>query len=188
MLDLSVGLDELQYVSEIHIIAVNNEVKELLWLINKNHSETPLIKTINITKNSNEKFEFYWNKKHIAEYTTPKKYLYEPNAAIMKSGAFDLVSEKYKLYKLHQHTHLYTSDKLIDFPGRRFDIKEVIPFQKKEIKKSLLIKKANITTRNFPETVSKIRKKLKISDGGDDYLFFTTSGNEQKIILVCSKV
>ena len=188
MLDLSIGLEELKCVSEIHIVAVNNEVKELLWLIDKNHLEVPLIKTINITKVSNEKFEFFWNEKHIAEYTSPKKYLYEPNAAIMKSGAFDIVSTKYNLNKLHQHTHLYTSNDLIDFPGRRFEIREVIPFQKREIKKSLLIKKANITTRNFPESVSTIRKKFKISDGGDDYLFFTTSENDQKIILACSKV
>jgi hypothetical protein len=188
MLDLSIGLKELKCVSEIHIVAVNNDVKELLWLINENHIEAPLIKTINITKVSNEKFEFYWNEKRISEYTIPKKYLYEPNAAIMKSGAFDIVSTKYKLNKLHQHAHLYTSNDLIDFPGRRFEIKEVIPFQKKEIKKSLKIKKANITTRNFPESVSTIRKKFKISDGGDDYLFFTTSENGQKIILVCSKV
>ena len=188
MLDLSIGMEELQHVSEIHIVAVNNEVKELLWLINKDHLEVPLIKTINITKVSNEKFEFYWNEKHISEYTTPKKYLYEPNSAIMKSGAFNLVSAKYKLNKLQQHTHLYTSNDLIDFPGRRFEIKQVIPFQKKEIKKSLKIKKANITTRNFPESVSSIRKKFKISDGGEDYLFFTILENDQKTIIVCTKV
>ncbi len=188
MLDLSIGLEELKYVSEIHIVAINNEVKELLWLINKDYLESPLIKTINFSKNSEERFEFNWNEKQKAVYSSPKKYLYEPNAAIMKSGAFDLVSAKYCINKLHQHTHLYTSNNLIEFPGRRFEIKEVIPFQKKQIKKSLIIKKANITTRNFPESVSNIRKKLKISDGGDDYLFFTTTESTMKIILVCTKV
>ena len=188
MLDLSIGLKELQFVSEIHIVAVKNEVKELLWLINKDYHGNPLIKTVNFYKNSDEMFEFRRNEKKAAAYSSPKQYLYEPNAAIMKSGAFDLVSAKYKINKLHQHTHLYTSIDLIDFPGRRFKINKVIPFHKKEIKKSLTINKANITIRNFPENVLKIRKKFKINDGGDVYLFFTTSENNNKIIIVCSKV
>jgi len=188
MLDLSMGLEELKNVSEIHIVAVNNEVKELLWLIHKNYQASPIIKTINFSKRLNEKFEFIWNQKQKPKYSCPKKYLYEPNTAIMKSGAFGLVAAKYNIQKLHQHTHLYTNEDLIEFPGRRFLINKVIPFQKKEIKKSLNINKANITSRNFPESVSKIREKFKINDGGEKYLFFTTSENNQRIILVCSKV
>ncbi len=187
MLDLSVGLEELQKVSEIHIVAVNNEVKELLWFLKKETSGLPFVKTVNFNKNIKEEFSFKWNEFSTPSYSLPKQYLYEPNAAIMKSGAFNLISEKYNICKLHQHTHLYTSEKLIDFPGRKFEIKMVIPYQKKEIKSSLKINKANVTTRNFPESVAKIRKKLKISEGGEKYLFFTTSENNQKIILICSK-
>ena len=188
MLDISIGLEELQYVSEIHIIAVNNEVKELLWLIEKEHLEVPIIKTINFNKNAAETFQFKWNEDQFTSFSEPEKYLYEPNSAIMKSGAFNLISHKFDLNKLHKHTHLYTSDELIKFPGRRFLINNIIPYHKKDIKSSLKVKKGNISIRNFPETVAVLRKKLKISDGGDDYLFFTTSENDQKIILVCSKV
>jgi len=187
MLDLSIGLEELKSVSEIHIVASNNEVKELLWLLSKKTSTSILIKTINFNKKTTEVFDFNWKQASYPSYSLPKRYLYEPNAAIMKSGAFDLVSEKFKLDKLHQHTHLYTSDELIDFPGRKFKINEVIPYKKKEIKKLKIIK-ANISIRNFPETVSVLRKKLKISDGGMDYLFFVTTNNNKKQILVCSKV
>lgn len=187
MLDLSIGLEELKFVSEIHIVAVNNDVKELLWLLSNDTSESITIKTINFNKGKAESFDFYWKQTSKPSYSLPKRYLYEPNAAIMKSGAFNLVSEKFKLNKLHQHTHLYTSDELVEFPGRKFQINQVIPYKKKEIKKSQ-IKKANISTRNFPETVSVLRKKLKINDGGKEYLFFITSETEEKIILVCTKV
>jgi len=187
MLDISVGLNELQNVKEIHIVAVNNEVKELLWLIELGFSNLPIIKTINFNKKTTESFNFKWGHKASLSYSLPKKYLYEPNAAIMKSGSFELLSEEYKVSKLQKHTHLYTSNELVDFPGRKFIIQKVVPFHKKEIKK-LNIDKANITTRNFYESVAQIRKKLKIKEGGTDYLFFTTTDNNEKVILVCSKV
>ena len=187
MLDLTVGLEELTYVKEIYIVAVSNEVKELLWLIEKGYKQVPVIKTINIDKDTIETFDFKWKQKSTPSYSIPKKYLYEPNAAIMKSGAFELLPETYKLTKLHKHTHLYTSDELVDFPGRRFKIVKTIPYHKKELKK-LGINKANVSIRNFPETVADLRKKLKIKDGGTDYLFFTTIENNNKMILICSKV
>ncbi len=97
--------------------------------------------------------------------------------------------DKYiKIDKLHQHSHLYTSEELIDFPGRRFEIEHCIPYNKKQLKKLIPSNKANITTRNFPETVVQIRKKTKIKDGGDHYLFFTTNYLGKHIILVCKKV
>ena len=188
MLDISVGIEELANVAEIHIIAVNNEVKELLWLIKSGFNKSPIIKTINFAKDNNELFNFEWLQNAEISYSLPIKYLYEPNAAIMKSGAFNLIAERYSLHKLHKHTHLYTSDKLIGFPGRRFIINEVIPYQKKILKTNLHFTKANISIRNFPEKVSELRKKLKIKDGGNDYLFFTTSENDKKLVLTCSKV
>lgn len=186
MLDISVGLDELQQVSEIHIVAIDNEVKELLWLLRK-EAEDITIKTVNFTKTGVEKFDFKWNEFAAAKYSLPKKYLYEPNGAILKSGAFHLVSEKLQLHKLHKNTHLYTSEKLIAFPGRCFLIEKTIPYSKSEMRTALSFKKANITTRNFPESVATLRKKWKIADGGDVYLFFVTGLEDSKEMIVCSK-
>lgn len=188
MLDISIGLKELQNVSEIHIVAVDNEVKELLWLLKKEVGTQPEIKTINFTKHIREIFNFEWDTSSKAKYNLPQKYLYEPNAAILKSGAFNLVSEKLKINKLHNNTHLYTNETLIDFPGRRFIIKKVVPYNKSEIRAALTFKKANITTRNFPESVATLRKKWKITDGGDIYLFFVTNMEGNKEMIVCSKV
>ena len=186
MLDISVGLGELGKVSEIHIVAVENEVKELLWLFNE-YSEIPTIRTINISKSGNETFDFEWNTKATsASFSLPKKYLYEPNAALLKSGAFNLISEKLKVDKLHKNTHLYTSDVLSDFPGRRFLIEKRVPYSKSEMR-AQKIKKANIATRNFPESVDTLRKKWKLRDGGKVYLFFITNCEDKKEMLVCSK-
>ena len=116
----------------------------------------------------------------------PLSYLYEPNVSILKSGAFHSISNKLNVFKLHKNSHLYTSKKLIEFPGRIFKINDILPYNKKVLKK-FKITKANITTRNFPESVETIRKKNNIKDGGSDYLFFTTDLNNQKIILMTSK-
>ncbi|MCB0455438.1 MAG: class I SAM-dependent methyltransferase, partial [Aequorivita sp.] len=188
MLDISVGLGELQNVSEIHIVAIDNEVKELLWLLKKDFSQNLKIKTINFTKSGAETFDFNWNEAATANYSLPQKYLYEPNAAILKSGAFDLVSEKLKLNKLHKNTHLYTSENLIDFPGRSFLIEKIVLYSKSEMRAALNFKRANISTRNFPETVGVLRKKWRIADGGEVYLFFVTNLEEKKQMLICSKI
>lgn len=187
MLDISRGLEELHNVTEIHIVAVDNDVKELLWILKDGFEGSPSIKTVNFKKKEEERFDFKWSHKGNPEYSLPKKYLYEPNAAILKSGAFDLISEDLSVFKLNKNTHLYTNDTLIDFPGRRFIIKEVIPYSKTEIKKALTFKSANISIRNFPESVEKLRKKWKIKDGGDIYLFFLTALNGKKQMLICSK-
>ena len=118
----------------------------------------------------------------------PLKFLYEPNNAIMKSGGFDEIGIKYNLGKLHPHSHLYTSEKLIDFPGRKFEIKHIISYNKKQLKTLIPSKKANITIRNFPETVAQIRKKTGLKDGGNQFLFFTTDCNQKHIVLICNKV
>lgn len=188
MLDITVGLNELKDVSEIHIVAVENEVKELLWLLKEGKDSELKIKTINFTKTELEEFSFNWNETAKADYSLPQEYLYEPNTAILKSGAFDLISEKLNLNKIEVNTHLYTNNHLIDFPGRRFKIEKVVPYNKKEIKSALAFKKANITTRNFPESVATLRKKWKLSDGGNIYLFFTTNLEGKRVMIVCSKV
>lgn len=188
ILDISAGLSELKAVKSIHIIAVDNEVKELLWEISKNYSGQIQLKAANITKEKIEETIFILDDNPAVFYEEPKKYLYEPNSAIMKSGAFDSVSSKFKLDKLHQNSHLYTSDMLIDFPGRIFQVEETIKYNKPEMKQFLQNKKANITVRNFPESVENIRKKWKIAEGGNLYCFFTTDLNSNKIVLLCTKI
>jgi hypothetical protein len=141
LLDLSAALSELKFVKNIHIIALENEVKELLFEIHNHYSGKITIKTDNLLKD-----------------------------------------------KLHKHSHLYTSDDLIDFPGRTFQIEKVIPYSKNEMKIALSNQQANITTRNFPETVENIRKKWKIKNGGNLYCFFTTDKNDSKIVLICRKI
>ncbi|WP_313777873.1 THUMP-like domain-containing protein [Flagellimonas eckloniae] len=188
LLDISQSIKELDFVKEIHIVAINNEVKELLYILEHGFKDEILINTINLTKNQEVHFSFIMmvEAKIVLEHDTPKKYLYEPNAAILKSGGFKTVAKTYKIKKLHQHSHLYTSDALVDFPGRRFRILETIPYSKNRVTQ-LGLKKANVTTRNFPSTVAELRKRHKIKDGGDVYLFFTTDVNNKLIVLYCEK-
>ncbi len=189
LLDLNAGIRSLQYVKEIHVVAADNEVKELLWVLHKDFNGDCIIKAINIVKDEHQEFSFYLHEEvqQPAQFGAPKSFLYEPNASILKSGGFLNVGKAFDLDKLHQHSHLYTSDTKIDFPGRCFEIIAVFPYQKKVIAKAG-ITKANITIRNFPESVASLRKKHKIKDGGEIYLFFTTDLNEKKIVIQCKKV
>jgi len=189
ILDISAGINELNYVKSVHIVAVDNEVKELLWELEKEYRGQISIKTVNILKENTETFNFNLNQNQkIPSYNSPQNYLYEPNSAIMKSGGFDEVGIFYELNKLHKHSHLYTSDKQIPFPGRVFKIEKSILYTKSEMKLNIENKKANITTRNFPESVETIRKKWSIKDGGILYCFFTTDENNNKIVLICTKL
>lgn len=190
LLDIKAGLEELHSVSEIHVIAMDNDVKELLWVLKKGCKDPIKLKTINIKKNSQQVFDYYLEDetKALATYSHPLLYLYEPNSAILKSGAFKQVSQTLNIAKLHVNSHLYTSNELVDFPGRQFKIDRILPYNKKLLKKEFLFDKANISTRNFPESVEQLKKKFNLGDGGTIYLFFTTDVNEQRIVLVCSKV
>ncbi|MBF0695625.1 MAG: class I SAM-dependent methyltransferase [Flavobacterium sp.] len=187
LLDISAGLRELPNVKSIHVVAVNNEVKELLWTLSKSFNGDPIITCVNITQDESERLVFNPSTVGISKYSLPKKYVYEPNAAIMKAGAFAAISEIFGIEKLHQHSHLFTSDELIDFPGRRFLVENIVEYNKAEMK--LFSKqRMNVTTRNFPETVEEIRKKWKILDGGKCYSFFTTDIDNRKIVLLCTKI
>jgi len=188
ILDLHAGLLELKNVSEIHIVAVENEVKELLWKIVKNFNESPEIFAINLEKEKQTITKIESTKSYFVSYSLPKKYLYEPNASLMKSGGFEAVSELFAIGKLHQHSHLYTSDELIDFPGRKFQIDLIVPFQKKEITQHLQGKKMNVSTRNFPIKPEELKKKYKILDGGTIFAFFTTNLKNEKIVVLCTKI
>ncbi|HEX8576256.1 MAG TPA: class I SAM-dependent methyltransferase [Flavobacterium sp.] len=189
MLDITAGIKEFKCVRQIHIVAVENEVKELLWEIKRGYEGTIHIKTINSTKYNTEEFNFDLSQdSNFFTIGEPAKFLYEPNAAIMKSGCFNLISQHFTINKLHPNSHLYTSDTKITFPGRVFEIEHTIAYNKANMKKYLENEKSNITTRNFPETVAAIRKKWKIKDGGYKYCFFTTNHLNDKIVVICNKV
>ena len=194
MMDITAAIRELPSTSEIHIISVENECKEVLLILDQTGGDNIKVKTINFGINKeNQEFEFDILDESKAETSfssVPGKYLYEPNAAVMKSGAFKLIGEKFRLQKLHINTHLYTSNELsVEFPGRIFEVRKQWENSKKELKELVAkIPKANITTRNYPVSVDVLRKKLKIKDGGDIYLFACTLHNEQKSIIECTKI
>ncbi|WP_108869335.1 THUMP-like domain-containing protein [Aquimarina aquimarini] len=188
LLDIQIGIKALKKVKEIHIVAVDNEVKELIWILDQNFIGDFKIKTVNIQKDKQQEFSFFSKDeaKQSINLASPMTYLYEPNTAILKSGGFLSIAQAFGIKKLHINSHLYTSDQVIDFPGRKFEIIAVYPYHKKTLSKTG-ITKANITTRNFPESVATLRKKLKIKDGGDTYLFFTTDMDNNKKVICCKK-
>ncbi|RPD93037.1 class I SAM-dependent methyltransferase [Aureibaculum marinum] len=189
MLDITSAISELNFVKEVHVIAIKNEVKELLFLLEKDYKNEIEIKTINIKNNSVERFNAIKYKNNgNAKLAPPLNYVYEPNSAILKAGLFNEVSHQLNIDKLNINSHLYTTKELIEFPGRCFKIKNIIPYNLKLLKKDLNLKQANITTRNFPETVAQIRKKTKLKEGGNHYLFFTKNHKDQLIVLISLKV
>jgi hypothetical protein len=188
ILDISAGVSELNYVKEIHVVAVNNEVKELLWIIEKDFFGQPTVKAVNLDEKNDSEFTFKLDSSSSPTFGLPQTYLYEPNAAIMKSGGFNEVSLQFNLKKLHIHSHLYTSNELVAFPGRVFEIQEIVNYSKSDMKLKLQNQKSNVTMRNFPDSVEHIRKKWKIKEGGALYSFFTTDLQNNKIVVLCKKI
>lgn len=188
ILDITAGINELNHIKSIHIIAIDNEVKELLWILEKDYSGKIEITSVNIQKEKTDSNSFVFGQNTPTTFDLPNMFLFEPNAPLLKSGCSDNLSKTLNVDKLHPHSHLFTNLKLIDFPGRRFMIESVIPFKKEELKKHIEGKKMNITTRNFPLTVEEIRKKYKIAEGGNVFTFFTTNINDEKIVLICNKI
>jgi 16S rRNA G966 N2-methylase RsmD len=187
MLDISVGLAAFKQVKTVYIVAVKNEVKELLFHQEKDFKGKTTIHTLNSQPSGDQRFSFEMLAEETANasYNAPKRYLYEPNVALMKSGAFQLISEFFEIDKLDPHTHLYTSDrKLKDFPGKTYAVSNVFPYKKKPLKKSIGGLKANAKTRNFSEKIQVVKSLFKLSDGGDLFLFFTSS-NGKKIVIEC---
>lgn len=251
MLDIHQALQELKEVSEVHVVSVDNECKELLLILSSGNTENTVgittaekrqdtgnnptsetdkaenvsanktedisesklegagttsnseqsvvrkpaetrIFCVNLQKGEQQTFEYTAQEEATAEavYTDqPGTYLYEPNTSLLKAGAYKCLCARFGVRKLHPNSHLYTSDTLCaDFPGRRFRITGSRTFSKQDLKQIARdIPQANITIRNFPSTVQELRKKLKIKEGGDRYLFITTLKNEQHIILECLK-
>jgi len=188
IIDLKKTINDLKVVSKIYIVGINNEVKEVLFKLNKQSNNDIKIKCIDLS-NRDLDFEFNINEidnKKNNDNSEVLNYLYEPNSMILKSGAFGLICDRYDVKKLNTNSHLYTSKELIDFPGRVFTVNSVVNYSKRNLK-DLNISKANITTRNFPIDVKDIRKKSKILDGGEDYLFFTTNHTNEQIIIKTKK-
>lgn len=189
LLDIRAGLSELKEVREIHILAIENDVKELLWVLKTGTADPLKVRTVNFRKNGeDEHFSAEFTPSMEINFSPPLTYLFEPNAAIMKSGLSNSLGKELDLLKLHPNSQLFTSEELKQFPGRRFEILKTLPYHKKKLRKSLDLEQANITTRNFPLSVESLRKQLKIGDGGEYYLFFTTLHNEEKVCVVCRKV
>lgn len=192
MLDLTLALNDLKHVQAAHIVSVNNECKELLLVLGHEEAlsiEKVPIHCINLTSSQAPQaltFTRRQEKDCACGYTSAlKAYLYEPNASILKAGAFRSLSSLYKVEKLHPNSHLYTSDTYLPhFPGRKFQITGSCGFNKKEVKEMLgTEKKANLTVRNFPASVAELRKRLKLAEGGDTYLFATTLADEKKTLI-----
>ncbi|HPW71329.1 MAG TPA: SAM-dependent methyltransferase [Bacteroides graminisolvens] len=194
MLDLALTLQTMHSTCEVHIVSVNNECKELLLILAAGvQTAEPEIHCVNLTHNGKQCFSFTRSQEQEATCTYADDtalYLYEPNASILKAGGFKVLSAAYCMKKLHPNSHLYTSDELVaDFPGRVFRIEKSYSFNKKEMKDLLgNISKANISIRNFPSTVDELRKRTKLKDGGDVYLFATTLNSGDKVLLECYKV
>ena len=186
MADLADIVAKLHNVSEIHIVATANECKEVLVVIQKEYVNDPQVFTVN----DHQRFSFsLYSERDCAvalcqESDLDGKYLFEPNAAVMKSGAFKLISKAFSVDKLHVSSHLYVSSHDVgDFPGRRFYVEKV--GQPKDFSD---LGAANLAVRNFPEKAEMLKKKLKIKDGGNIYLFATTLYNGSKVIIQCKKV
>ena len=188
LLDIKQTLKDLKCVSKIWVISVNNDCKEVLYLLEKDYSSEPQINTINLTKNNQEfSFNYLQENEAVVELSAPENYLYEANSAILKAGAFNAVCNEYNVKKIAQHSHLYTSEILVEnFPGRSFKIEHVIPYSFKAFRK-LQITKANVSCRNFKNNVAQVKQKLKLKDGGETYIFATTDLNEKPIIIICVK-
>lgn len=190
MLDISLTLNALQNVEKVHVIAVKNECKELLFDC-VNHACNTEIVALNLGIQDEERFAFSLLDEQQASVTysgTANKYLYEPHAALLKAGAFRILSARYHLQKLHPASHLYTSNKLLPyFPGRTFEVIATFPLKKEAIHQWLPTRKANITIRNFPLSVADIRRKFHLEEGGEEFLFATTFADNSKRMILCKK-
>ena len=192
MIDLKQLLNQLSNVVEIHVVSVHNECKEILAILERNPKSSELkYVAVNLKKGGIDSFEFINQEEKESIPTIAEKvenYLYEPNSAIMKSGCFKLIGERYNLSKIALNSHLYTSNQHVpEFPGRIFKVEQVLSFQKDELKKYFRKGEAyNLAIRNFPMDTENLKKQLRIKDGGDKYLFATTM--EQKhILIICTK-
>ena len=185
MADIQMTLELLPGTTSVHVLSVRNECKELLFVVEREtDGREPSVRCINFGLDGMQSFSFT-----LVPAGQVGTYLYEPNASVLKAGAFKQIAVRTGVKKLQVNSHLYTSDHLVsDFPGRRFRVDEVLSFTGKLCKGlSKTIPQANITVRNFPLSVEELRKRTKITDGGHVYLFATTLVDGEKVLVKCSK-
>ena len=191
MLDWRKAVDDIgdhrANVNEVHIVSVNNECKELLLVVSKEATPVHVF-----CVNDTDMFDFEAGNHLATEFLSVERsphYLYEPNASIMKAGAFDLVANRFGITQVGKNSHLFVSDTpLQSFPGRSFVIDNIVSMNKREVKKALKdVSRANISVRNFPMSVAELRRRLKLKDGGDVYLFATTVERRGHQLFVCRK-
>ena len=191
MIDIKAAIAQLRQVIEVHVVAVDGECKEVLMVMQGYGCEDSLpvvMNAMNIkTNDEDELFSFFPIAEQSSAYFIADrlgKYLYEPNAAVMKAGGFKSLAQSYRVRQLDANTHLYTSDDLVDgFPGRKFMVLGATSFSKKSLKSFLAdMTQCNLTVRNFPSTVAELRKRLNLREGGSDYLFATTIKGERMLV------
>lgn len=185
LLDIDRAASQLNGLKEVIVLSINNECKELLLLLEKGYESDYLIRAIDLKGENQTELAFKRTEEEETgvTYAEVGKYLYEPNAAIMKAGAFKLVAGRFGLAKIAQHTHLYTSDQsLADFPGRTLKVKQV------DKAKKGLIRQANLVNRNSGMKVEELKKKYKIREGGEDFLYACRNENGQRIFIQAEKV
>lgn len=191
MLDWHRAVSELNCVQEVHIISVNNECKELLLVLSARNMGNLRIYCVNDAQSFVcEESDMESSSVKIAPFTLEEmQYLYEPNASLMKAGCFSVLSERYGARMLSKNSHLFVSrEPIAVFPGRSFRIIAISSFNKKELKRHLSgITKANIAIRNFPLSVAELRKRLKLKDGGETYIFATTLSDESHVLVITEK-
>jgi 16S rRNA G966 N2-methylase RsmD len=191
LFDIQQGLKELKFVRQIFVVSVDNECKELLFQCEKNFADEPLIVAVNIlsdTRVDSYSFQLSKERETQIQFSEPLTYLYEPNASILKAGAFKSIGHKFKISKLHPSTHLYTSNQLIEkFPGRIFKVEAFVKADPKTLKAFFPEGKANITTRNYPLSVEALKKKTGLKDGGDQYLI-GFSGMKAKYLAAAKRI
>jgi len=191
LLDIQQGLRELPHTKTVIALSVENEMKELLFLVQRDFTGTPEITAIDLDSKGEIKSKFAFTQAQEATaqpvYSEPLHYLYEPGAAILKAGAFKLVGQHFSLHKLAPHTHLYTADvRLENFPGRAFRIEQLNPTEK-QLKALLPESRAHVAERNYPLTAPHLMKKLKLQEGGDKFVWGFSS-DRKKYVAVCSRM
>ena len=190
LVDITQGLQELQHARHVYVVSVNNECKEVLFMCTSIPEHEPVIHAVNLVNETVYEFSFTQTeeRKSPPTFSAPSTYLYEPNASILKAGAFKLVATRFNIHKVHVNTHLYTNDKLVhDFPGRIFKVEAIVKPDAKSIKSYLPEESANVITRNYPLTADALRKKLGLKDGGNKYVLGFT-GMNQKYVLVADRI
>lgn len=189
LFDINALLEKLKWVESVHIISVDNDCKEVLTYQKKGFMGIPKIFCIGLHRNIKTEFQFTYTQEKAAEvhYSTAQKWLYDPDVSITKAGAFKSIANQYRLYKLAQHTHLYTSETEIkDFPGRVLKVLETQSFSFFKKQKGKL--KANVVTKNFPTPVKNLRKRFKIDEGGELYLYFVSDHQGKQWVIFAHRI